>query len=138
VTGPQPERALVCCVDADGPTTARLRRLAARTGAFVIGDDAAAAHVRVVGLTDHDGSGVHRLQRATRRSPGVRSVVIAEGTAWFEAAFEAGADAWIDRDADDDTVLVAITGRLPARSARRGGRRPRRGLSLASLPLRGT
>jgi hypothetical protein len=92
-------------------TRARLVRLACDTGAYVIGDaDASDPEVVVVTLGEADGHRVAELRRAHRVAPGRRTVVIGEGTTWFDAAFAAGVDAWIDHTADDATVLTALLG----------------------------
>jgi hypothetical protein len=95
-------------------TRARLVRLARDTGAYVIGDGGTSGtEVLVVTLGEEDGHRVADLRRAHRADPGLRTVVIGEGTTWFDAAFGAGVDAWIDHTADDATVLVALLGRAP-------------------------
>jgi DNA-binding NarL/FixJ family response regulator len=50
------------------------------------------------------------LRELHRTNPGWRLVVVATDTSWFEEAFEVGADAWVDRTADDRTLELAITG----------------------------
>lgn len=102
-------------------TRARLGSLADRSGAFVVGDGGGSdADVLVVTLGDEDGHRVADLRRRHRAAPTRRTVVIGEGTTWFDAAFGAGVDAWIDHTADDATVLVAILGRAPGGRAAEG------------------
>ena len=45
-----------------------------------------------------------------RDHPGARLVVVGEGTDEFDAFFDVGVDIWIDRRADDDTVVAALVG----------------------------
>ncbi len=117
-------RVLVCRVEADAHTVSRLRTLGERSGAFTVAD-VTTPDVHVFAVTDEDGSRLGDLRRLTRLVPDVRTVVIGDGTERFGAAFEAGADAWIDRGADDETVVVAVTGRHPVASARRSRSRSR-------------
>jgi hypothetical protein len=94
----------------DEVTAARLQALAAATGAFEVARDTGRAEVAVVTLGDGDGDVVARLRREHRAEPGLRTVVVGRGTTWFDAAFGAGVDVWIDHTADDGTVLAAIVG----------------------------
>jgi DNA-binding NarL/FixJ family response regulator len=59
------------------------------------------------------------LRDLHRTNPGWRLVVVASDTSWFEEAFEVGADAWVDRTADDRTLELAITGEAFLRDVRR-------------------
>jgi hypothetical protein len=110
-TGARPRVDLARC---DAPTRVRLQRLAAATEAFRVTDvaDPASdrAEVTVVTLGDDDGDLVGQLRREHRADPARRTVVIGRGTTWFDAAFGAGVDVWIDHTADDGTVLAAIVG----------------------------
>jgi DNA-binding NarL/FixJ family response regulator len=68
------------------------------------------------------GSEAHSLaalRELHRTNPGWRLVVVATDTSWFEEAFELGADAWVDRTADDRTLELAITGETFLRDVRR-------------------
>lgn len=111
--GPAPRVDLTRC---DVGTRDRLRRLSAASGAFAITDATAAAReqatVTVVTLTGDpsDGEVVAQLRREHRADPERRTVVIGRGTTWFDAAFGAGIDVWVDHSAEDDTVLSAIVG----------------------------
>jgi DNA-binding NarL/FixJ family response regulator len=78
--------------------------------------------VVIVSLTDGARS-LAALRELRRANPGWRVVVVAPDTAWFEEAFELGADAWVDREADDRTIELAVTG---ARFVREPKRRPHR------------
>jgi DNA-binding NarL/FixJ family response regulator len=62
------------------------------------------------------------LRELHRTNPAWRLVVAAAGTDHFEEAFELGADAWVDRAADDRTLELAITGEAFVRPQR--SRRP--------------
>ncbi|MCC5946931.1 MAG: hypothetical protein JJT89_00620 [Nitriliruptoraceae bacterium] len=68
--------------------------------------------VQVVALGSGAGDGdlVAQLRRQHRADPSRRTVVIGRGTVWFDAAFRAGIDAWVDDSADDGTLLAAIVG----------------------------
>jgi DNA-binding NarL/FixJ family response regulator len=59
------------------------------------------------------------LRELHRTNPAWRLVVVATDTSWFEEAFELGADAWVDRTADDRTLELAITGETFLRDVRR-------------------
>jgi hypothetical protein len=104
---------------ADAHVQARVRQLGADSEAFEVvtaGDGRGSADVAVVTIGERaaDGEVVAQLRRDHRADPGRRTVVVGRGTTWFDAAFGAGVDVWIDRSADDDTVLAAIVG--PRRS----------------------
>jgi DNA-binding NarL/FixJ family response regulator len=69
------------------------------------------AETDVVVLTVTDGArSLAALRELRRANPAWRVVVIASSTRWFEEAFELGADAWVDRSADDRTIELALTG----------------------------
>ncbi|MEX1165181.1 MAG: hypothetical protein WEB03_16540 [Nitriliruptor sp.] len=131
-------RVLVCRVEADAHTASRLRALGDRSGAFTVDAGTSVPDVLVFAITDDDGSKLGELRRVTRDAPAVRTVVIGAGTGRFAAAFEAGADAWIDHGAYDDRVVGAVTGRHPVVSAGRRRRRGRRRFPRTSLALGGT
>lgn len=126
IAADRPPRVEVAACD---PATAeRLAALARGAGDFEVvgtsdGDDAVAADVVVVTLADGDPSGLGRLRRAARSYPRPRTVVVARGTDWFDVAFGAGADVWVDTDADDETLLAAVVaplGTAAGSSLRRG------------------
>lgn len=127
----------------DAATQGRLRRLAASSGAFVVtgftsadgapdttdataaegdptlGGGAAGPPARPVtvvslGSVPADGEVVAQLRREHRSDPQRRIVVIGRSTTWFDAAFGAGVDAWVDASAEDATVVAAIIGRAAA------------------------
>jgi DNA-binding NarL/FixJ family response regulator len=76
------------------------------TDAIVVADGAEARNLAV-------------LRELHRTNPAWRLVVLASGTEWFEEAFELGADAWVDHEADDRTLELAITGEAFVREPRR-------------------
>jgi DNA-binding NarL/FixJ family response regulator len=74
----------------------------------------------VVVVTVSDGvRSLAALRDLRRMHPAWRLVVVASDIAWFEEAFELGADAWVDRAADDRTLELAITGENLIREPRR-------------------
>lgn len=88
-------------------TLLRLRGLATRSGAFeVVPADATGAELAAVSVCDAEG--VARLRELNRADPGLRLLAIGRGIEWFDAAFRAGADVWMDADADDRTVLATL------------------------------
>jgi DNA-binding NarL/FixJ family response regulator len=74
--------------------------------------------VVVIALSD-DARGLAALRELRRANPAWRLVVVARSTDRFEEAFELGADAWVDRAADDRTVELAVTGAPLVRARRR-------------------
>lgn len=122
-SGPLPERTaprppithlpVVTLAGAGETTRERLRDLARVYGRFSVADDADGStfDVAVIDVDGADPSGIARLRAIRRAAPTVRTVVVGRGVEGFDAAFEAGADAWIDQGADDGTVLAAILGR---------------------------
>ena len=50
-------------------------------------------------------------QNLARRHPRVRIVAVGASLDGFDDAFEVGADVWVDKQADDHALRVAITGR---------------------------
>jgi DNA-binding NarL/FixJ family response regulator len=123
----------VAFVGQDLVSGARLRTLASKLPTFelvaAVQPDAwgqvpelpSETDVVVVSVTDGARS-LAALRELRRSNPGWRVVVVAPDTTWFEEAFELGADAWVDRSADDRTVELALVG---ARFDRDLGRRPR-------------
>lgn len=89
----------------------RLRRIAGRRRTFMLVEPDAETRAEVLVVAVDDVSVVAELRRVRRSPRPPRTVVIATGVDRFEAAFDAGADAWIDRTADDGTVEAAILGR---------------------------
>jgi DNA-binding NarL/FixJ family response regulator len=124
----------VALVGRDPASEARVRKLASKVTTFelveVLQPDAwgqveelpSETDVVVVSLTDGARS-LAALRELRRSNPGWRLVVVAPDTAWFEEAFELGADAWVDQEADDRTIELAVTG---ARFVRDQRRRPPR------------
>lgn len=111
----------------DPATRDRLQRLANATGSFVVALPADAACERplvvvvTLGPDSEDGELIVRLRHEHREDPSRQMVVIGQGTTWFDAAFRAGVDAWVDHTDDDATVLAAIIGspRHPNTSSRK-------------------
>jgi hypothetical protein len=119
----------VAVVDPVGTTLARLLQLAAARGAFFLAPTREASRgdapslpagtdVVVVAVSDDDASGPMIVRHLHRHHRGIRIVAVGDGLHWFQDAFEFGADAWVDRGADDDTLLAALLGPRPAPSHR--------------------
>lgn len=123
----------VVLVGHDPPSEARVRTVASKVSSFelveVLQPDAwgqveelpSETDVVIVSLADGARS-LATLRELRRANPGWRLVVVAPDTMWFDEAFELGTDAWVDREADDRTIELAITG---ARFVREPRRRPR-------------
>jgi DNA-binding NarL/FixJ family response regulator len=120
----------VAVVGTAGDLEQRLRSVASTAGSFELvvcaepdpwGSVAqlpAATDVVVLALEDGARS-LAALRELRRANPAWRLVVVASSTAWFEEAFELGADAWVDRTADDRTIELAVTGERLVRDRRR-------------------
>jgi ActR/RegA family two-component response regulator len=127
MTGPDervPRRPLaVVAIDADADLDARLRTLARSTGAIELIASVETdpwgelpplpIHTDVVVLELAGVRGLATLRELRRANHAWRTVVVAASTSHFDEAFGLGADAWIDRVADDRTIELAITGRRP-------------------------
>jgi DNA-binding NarL/FixJ family response regulator len=120
----------VAVVGDDGDLVARLGRVASTAGTFEV--VAAAEPDRwgtppplpsetdaIVLAGGPEARSLSALRELHRTNPGWRLVVVAADTSWFEEAFELGADAWVDRTADDRTLELAITGETFVRDLRR-------------------
>jgi DNA-binding NarL/FixJ family response regulator len=120
----------VALVGHDPSSEARVRTVASTTSSFelveILQPDAWGqveelpneTDVVVVSLTDGARS-LATLRELRRSNPGWRLVVVAPDTAWFEEAFELGADAWVDQSADDRTIELAVTGARFVREQKR-------------------
>jgi DNA-binding NarL/FixJ family response regulator len=121
----------VAVVGDDGDLVARLGRVASTAGTFEV--VAAADPDRwgtppplpsetdaiVLASGGSETRNLAALRELHRTNPGWRLVVVSSDTSWFEEAFELGADAWVDRTADDRTLELAITGETFVRDLRR-------------------
>jgi DNA-binding NarL/FixJ family response regulator len=120
----------VAVVGSAGELEQRLRSVASTAGSFELVACAepdpwgsvtplpAATDVVVLGL-EAGARSLAALRELRRANPAWRLVVVASDTAWFEEAFELGADAWVDRTADDRTIELAVTGERLVRDRRR-------------------
>ena len=118
----------VALLGIEAPLAERLRRLLDVTsvleqpfGEHVDGDVPSLPPMTaavILRLGESDPVGLNVLRGLRRRHPDVRLVAIGTGTAQFDDAFEAGADAWISDRASDVTVLAttrSVLRRPPSR-----------------------
>jgi hypothetical protein len=129
-----PSRALaVAHVGDDGQLPQRIQRVGRAAGTFELVATAApdrwgtppplpSETDAIVLASDSEARSLSALRELHRTNPAWRLIVVASDVAWFEDAFELGADAWVDRTADDRTLELAITGEAFVRDA--GRRRP--------------
>jgi DNA-binding NarL/FixJ family response regulator len=121
----------VAVVGEDGDLVERLGRVASAAGTFEVVAAASAdrwgtppplpseTDAIVLASSGSEARSSAALRELHRSNPAWRLVVVATDTSWFEEAFEVGADAWVDRTADDRTLELAITGETFLRDVRR-------------------
>lgn len=112
----------VAVIDPHGGTAQRLERLAAleaelrvtRIAPAVRPGDAprlpADTRTAVIDVAE-DFAQIASVRELHRLHPRLRIVAVGASLAGFDDVFDLGADVWIDREADDRALRVAVTGR---------------------------
>jgi hypothetical protein len=112
----------VAVIDPHGVTARRLERLAVDSGDLRITRIAPAAEpghapqvpssvrTAVVDVAE-DLAQIASVRELHRLHPRLRIIAVGASLAGFDDAFDLGADVWIDREADDHALRVAVTGR---------------------------
>jgi hypothetical protein len=113
----------VAVIDPHGVTARRLERIAVDSGDLRVTRVAPAAapgdapqvpasvHTAVVDVAENIAQ-IASVRELHRRHPRLWIVAVGASLAGFDEAFDVGADVWIDREADDQALRVAVVGRF--------------------------